>query len=121
MQQVFDYAIDPSRRRSRNGKKIGRPRHRGREHHVEHTRRPDVSPRHPVHVTLRLARGLRSLRSPAEFAVIVRVLSEAKWRFGMGVTDFSVQPDHLHLMVELDPTAPDAPGKDLPKIGRAHV
>ena len=114
MQQVFDYAIDPSRRRSRNGKKIGRPRNEGRQHHVEHTRRPEISPRHPVHVTLRLRPGLRSLRHDAEFAAIVRALSEAKGRFGMGVTDFSVLHDHLHLIVELDPGASDAPGKDLP-------
>ena len=32
----------------------------------------------------------------------------------MRLTDCTVLSNHLHFIVELDPTAPDAPGKDLP-------
>ena len=121
VQQVFDYAIDPSRRRSRNGKKIGRPRVPQPRRRVEHARREEVSPRHPVHVTLRVLPGLPGLRCEHEFAAIVGALSTAKGRHGLCVTEFTVLNDHMHLIVELDLSAPDAPGADLPPARRGKL
>jgi hypothetical protein len=46
-------------------------------------------------------RGLPSLRGDGPFSVIRRALGPAS-RSGFRVLEFSVQPDHLHLLVEAD-------------------
>ncbi len=54
---------------------------------------------HPVHLTLRARPGLPSLRRPAVFRVVracVAKASNARFR----IVQFSVQRDHLHLLVE---------------------
>jgi REP element-mobilizing transposase RayT len=53
-----------------------------------------------VHVTLKLARGLPSLRHQALAALVFSVLRKAKVRLGTRVVQFSVQSNHLHLIVE---------------------
>jgi REP element-mobilizing transposase RayT len=53
-----------------------------------------------VHVTLRVKRGVDSLRGSAMFRVVRRALTAAKERFGCRLVHFSVQRDHLHLLVE---------------------
>lgn len=66
-----------------------------------HVRRPEHNPRHPVHVTLRAAPVLASLRSDRVFGRLRRALaasSSACFR----VLHFSVQSDHMHLVVEAD-------------------
>jgi len=71
---------------------------RGRVHH---RRRLPHEPRCPVHVTLRAAAGLQSLRAGGVFVRIRAALaaaSAARFR----VLQFSVQADHLHLLVEAD-------------------
>jgi REP element-mobilizing transposase RayT len=65
-------------------------RHRAREAH---------SAAHPVHVVLRSR--LRSLRTQFVFPTVRRALSQAtRARGDFRVTQFSVQGDHLHLIVE---------------------
>jgi REP element-mobilizing transposase RayT len=54
---------------------------------------------HPLHMTLRARTGLPSLRAPRLFEAIcesIRQASRAEFR----VVHFSVQGDHLHLLVE---------------------
>lgn len=63
--------------------------------------RPEVRARHPVHVTLRLRRGLPSLRTPDAFALLERAFVECGWRPSFGVVHFSVQVDHVHLLCEV--------------------
>jgi REP element-mobilizing transposase RayT len=57
-----------------------------------------------VHVTLRRARCLPSLRAPIVFAAVRRGLTAASRRW-FRVVHFSVQDDHLHLPVETDDSA----------------
>ena len=64
-----------------------------------HTTRPTHSSRHPVHVTIRASPQLPSLRSVAAFTALSGAISNAS-RDRFRVTHFSVQTDHLHLIVE---------------------
>ena len=72
----------------------GRPRapHRRRERHQRHC---------PAHVTLRAASGLPSLRDTATFAALRRAFG-ASLAPGFRILHFSVQRDHVHLLVEGD-------------------
>jgi putative transposase len=69
---------------------------------VPHVRRADFAGRNPVHVTQRMRPGVGHLRTQTRFALIKDALSEASGRFGMQVVHFSVQGNHLHLIVEGD-------------------
>ena len=57
----------------------------------------------PLHVTLRMAPHVYNLRSRRSFRVIAAALRIAGDRFEVRVTQFSVQGNHIHLLVE----APD--------------
>ena len=73
----------------------------GRRPGVPHRRRPVHDPRCPAHATLRLASGLPSLRGGRLFPTVQTALAAASSeRFR--VLQFSVQTDHLHLLVETD-------------------
>lgn len=81
----------PRRRagRKKSGKRVGGP----------HRRRPELDPRHPVHVTLRSTRRT-SWRHRSTYEVLRSVLC-----FYLGNPDFrichiSIQKNHLHLIVE---------------------
>lgn len=78
----------------------GRPPRPGRRR-VQHRRRSLHDARCPVHVTLRACDGLPSLRDEAVFRA-VRVALGAASRRVFRVLHFSVQADHLHLLVEAD-------------------
>jgi REP-associated tyrosine transposase len=69
---------------------------------VPHLRRTSLSIHHPVHVTLRVLRGVPNLRRRALMKVIERALRAARDRFGMRVVHYSVQANHLHLIAEAD-------------------
>ncbi len=69
---------------------------------VSHHGRPDVTRDTPVHATLCVLPHVWSLRSARSLAVIERALEGARtWR-EFRVVHFSVQGDHLHLVVEAD-------------------
>lgn len=69
-----------------------------------HAPRPPHDGRHPLHVTLRARVGVPSLRSDAVFSELERALTRSS-RSALRVTQFSVQTDHLHLIVEADAAA----------------
>ena len=68
---------------------------------VAHHRRPAHDPRCPVHVTLRAAADLPSLRAERVFPALRSALARSSGT-GFRVLQFSVQRDHLHLLVEAD-------------------
>jgi putative transposase len=69
--------------------------------YVPHRRRPAHDPRCPVHATLRVRAGLPSLRRDDVFGVTRAALATASHdRFR--VVHFSVQTDHVHLLLEGD-------------------
>src|SRR5262245_63724246 len=83
------------------GKRRGAGRKpKGERAMVSHDKRPRLSKHHPVLVTLRLAAGLRSLRADDEHAVVLRALSLGSAREDFRVIEYTVQSNHLHLVVE---------------------
>lgn len=69
---------------------------------MPHTRRPRFSPHRPHHVTVRVTRGTWNLRSQRCFAPVRAALERAAKRAGFRITHFSVQHDHIHMIVEAD-------------------
>src|SRR6185436_18859631 len=67
---------------------------------VSHLRRPTQSRHHPLQVTLRVQRGVRSLRDQALFRTVRQALADGKSQFGFSLVQFSVQRDHIHLIAE---------------------
>jgi putative transposase len=66
---------------------------------VPHVARPQHKGCHPVHVTLRAARRLPSLRREVVFRAIENAIACCH-RSSFRVVHFSVQVDHVHLLVE---------------------
>jgi REP element-mobilizing transposase RayT len=85
----------------RGGKRpgAGRPPS-GERAAAPHARREELRPYQPVHVTLRFADCVWNLRSERSFAVIHEALSAVRRRPDARVTHFSIQGNHIHLIVE---------------------
>lgn len=79
-------------RKSRDGRK-----------HMPHRERSTHDKNHPVHVTLRAVKALPSLRKQTVYVAVRRALA-ATWREWFRAIHFSVQSDHVHLIVEADDT-----------------
>jgi REP element-mobilizing transposase RayT len=68
---------------------------------VRHRSRPELDARHPVHVTLRAVDDSPSMRNFAVAAEIGKVLKRrARRDLPCRVVHFSIQRDHIHLIVE---------------------
>lgn len=65
-----------------------------------HTARQPFGPSQPVHVTLRVADRVWNLRSERAYLVIQPALASMQRRSDCCVAHFSVQGNHLHLIVE---------------------
>jgi REP element-mobilizing transposase RayT len=84
---------------------------------VAHRARPEHKHAFPVHLTLRARAGLPSLRGEAVFGAIQEAIRASRARAqrgnptasGFRVVHFSVQADHVHLIVE---------GADTPGLAR---
>src|SRR2546430_1773893 len=76
----------------------------GRRPGVAHATRPPHHAGHPVHVTIRTGPGIRCLRAARVFPAIRGALA-ASSHGGFRVVHFTVQDDHLHLIVEADDRA----------------
>jgi REP element-mobilizing transposase RayT len=83
-------------RRKRKAKR-GRPIKAGAG--VSHRRR-EVNPRLPLHVTLKMKAHVWQLRSRRCFRVLELAFYRGCGRFGSRVCEFSVQHNHIHLVVE---------------------
>ena len=68
---------------------------------VPHLSRASIAERHPVHVTLRVQPGVGYLRAPSRARVLQEAFRAARIRFGMRVVHYSIQGNHLHLIVEV--------------------
>jgi putative transposase len=92
MQKVRQLTLPFGRERSRHRRKL-------RRSDVPHRVRASHCHRNPVHVTLRRAAFLPSMRERTLFLAIRRGLSQTA-RSWFRVAHFSVQADHLHMIVE---------------------
>lgn len=78
--------------RKPNGPRAGQP----------HTRRPQLLPSQPVHVTLRVARDIRQLRTRDLYRAIRAATIAVSWREDFRIVHLSIQHDHIHLIAEAD-------------------
>jgi REP element-mobilizing transposase RayT len=69
---------------------------------VPHSPREGVRASRPVHVTLRVAGPVWNLRSERAYAIIHRALAGIRRRSDFRVVHYSIQGNHLHLLVEAD-------------------
>ena len=88
------------------GARAGAGRPRSPTSGMSHGRRPSLSGREPLLVTLKLVEGLSSLRANRLFRRVLAALVKAKERFDTRIVHFSVQSDHVHLLVETASRAP---------------
>lgn len=82
----------------------GRPRKHPRQRaFIEHVARPPHKKRHPVHITVRARKGLPSFRHQLVHRMVQAILeAQPERRYGgdFQVVHYSVQSNHLHLIVE---------------------
>src|SRR4051812_3201013 len=88
---------------TRGGRRPGAGRPRGSR--VSHAPRERFAKPLPVHVTLRMREHVWNLRSGRSFRRIRRCFENARGRFGARLIEFSVQGNHLHLILEADSKA----------------
>ncbi|MBL8898354.1 MAG: transposase [Planctomycetes bacterium] len=69
---------------------------------IPHKQRAPKKRSEPLLVTVRLANNLSSLRRAASMKLVRAALSAARDRHGMRIIHYTVQADHLHLLVEAD-------------------
>ncbi len=62
--------------------------------------RPQLATRFPVHLTVRLEKGLPSLRRASSHKVLKAAFAAGKKRFGFRLIQYSIQSNHLHLIAE---------------------
>jgi len=67
---------------------------------MPHTPRCGVPSSCPVHVTVRLCADLPSLRQRREGKLLLQAFAAGKERFGFRLVHFTIQGNHLHLIVE---------------------
>jgi len=93
------------------GRRQGAGRPRTRPHPgldrpgVPHLPRREFKQRHPVHVTMRLQPAAGYLRARHRARVIERALAAARERLGVRIVHYSIQGNHLHLIVEAESAA----------------
>jgi len=92
---------------ARGGKRKGAGRPpadpRATRKNTSHRRRPDHTARCPVHVTMRVAKGIPPLRCELVRNLLKKALKDqARRDYGAGfqIVHFSIQDDHLHLAAE---------------------
>ena len=93
---AYTFPIGPGAGRARGQE--GRAK-KGRRN-VSHLARPKQASRFPVHVTLRVSKGLPNLRERRAIRTIERCFLAGCSRLGMRLVHYSVQRDHMHLIIE---------------------
>jgi REP element-mobilizing transposase RayT len=82
------------------GRRAGAGRKRGPNPRDPHRARAPHAARFPCHVTLKVRRGLPSLRTVRLVRELERSFAAACERGRFRVVHYSIQPDHVHLLVE---------------------
>jgi putative transposase len=115
-EQLLLPRVEKKERNPRGGKRRGAGRKRVNPNArscVAHRRRPLHKGRHPVHVTMRAKTNLPSFRQQRIYKMLTDVIRSQRKRHYEGcfrIVDFSVQPNHLHLIVEADTEKSEADG-----------
>ena len=89
------------------GRRAEAGRNKARPNAMPHARRVALRKSEPLHVTVKLVRDLPSLRRKREYAVVCQALAGARDRalqvgLGFRVVQYSIQSNHMHLLVEAE-------------------
>jgi len=84
----------------RGGPRPGAGRPAAKRPVIHHVKREEVSEREPAHVTLRVVASVPSLRRKPFIRAFQRSLREVKGRTDFRVVEYSIQVDHVHIIVE---------------------
>jgi REP element-mobilizing transposase RayT len=82
------------------GARAGAGRKPGPRRRDPHVRRAPLASRHPCHVTLKVRRDVPSLRTAKLVAELERSWRDARERGRFRLVHYSIQSDHVHLIVE---------------------
>ena len=66
-----------------------------------HSKREKITPHLPAHVTIKFRKSVPSLRSFKGEKIFKRAINRAR-DFGLRVIEYSIQNDHIHLLIETD-------------------
>src|SRR5262245_54317806 len=86
--------------RKNAGRKPKVPRRPGARPNVPHLKRPALAGPLIAHVTLRLRPEIEPLRKPVTWQFLEQPFLVGGDRFGLRLCHYSIQTDHLHLIVE---------------------
>ncbi len=87
--------------RTWGGKRTGAGRKpAGERAGVAHDMRPALQKRFPVHVTVPMKKGVWNLRTRRCFTALSKAFYGGANRFGFRLVHYSVQGNHIHLLVE---------------------
>jgi len=84
------------------GRRAGAGRKAGADRRDAHRRRSPLDRKHPCHVTLKVRRGLPSLRSRRLVSELERSFRAAAERGRFRLVHYSIQSDHVHAIVEAE-------------------
>jgi putative transposase len=87
--------------RSHGGPRPDSGRKEGPRPKVRHRKRPAHASYNPVHVTMRRAKGLPSFRVDRLHQLLKKAIRDTR-RDGFRIVHYSIQNDHLHMLVEAD-------------------
>ncbi len=107
--------FEPTKRRRRRGGRaplLGRRPRSERLGFVPHVPRASHNARHPVHVSIKRTRLAPSLRTDRVYRAVVVQVAAAVTR-GVRVVHYSIQHDHIHLVVEAEDNKELARGMQL--------
>ena len=85
---------------SHGGRREGAGRPRGDR--VSHASRPRFGKPVPAHVTLQMRDHVWNLRSGRSYRRLLACFEKSRGRFGARLIEFSVQGNHLHLVIEAE-------------------
>ena len=86
--------------KGRGGRRPGAGRPKKKPSRVPHLKRQCFAGTFPLHVSLKIRHEVGDLRTDKRFLRIQRAFRYGCDRFGMRVAQFSVQGNHIHLIVE---------------------
>ena len=99
MKRQFQLQFSSMKRRPKHAG--GRPPNEDRAG-VPHLKREELSRHHAVHVTLRTVNSVPGMRRQRAVYALEEAFRSARIRFGMRIVHYSIQGNHLHLLVEAD-------------------
>jgi len=91
--------LDLFTNRGRGGRRTGAGRPRSIDSLQWHHTRPEFKSTEPLHINIKLIKGLPTLRAKNKFKLIKRAILNARVR-GLRIIHFSIQSTHIHLLIE---------------------